>query len=188
MPDYLITLSIYITNTFSPEVLVMFCVFMLAVSFLYLNIKGIRYREILSVNCPNNIKGVVIMSSAVILGGILSVILKSIFRIFRPESMLVWEKGYSFPSGHTAMIFAFCFSVIFILFKYFKDNNHWALNYLHSILFISIALLVSFTRLVLQVHRYEDILAGLFLGAISAFLSIKMYYTVTKHFTFYKNF
>ncbi len=188
MPDYLIKLSIYITNTFSPEVLVMFCVFMLAVSFLYLNIKGIKYREILSVNCPNNIKGVVIMSSAVLLGGILSAVSKSIFRILRPENMLVWETGYSFPSGHTAMIFAFCFSVIFILFKYFKDHNHWFLNYLHSTLFVSIALLVSFTRLVLQVHTYKDIFFGILLGAFSAFLSVKIYYRITKYvdFKFFK--
>jgi len=184
MPDYLIKLSIYTTNTFSPEVLIMFCVFMLAVSVMYLNIKKIKYREILSVNCPNNIKGVMIISLSVFLSGALSVLFKSLFKILRPENMLVFESGYSFPSGHTAMIFAFCFSVIFVLFKYFKDHNHWFLNYLHSTLFISIALLVSFTRLVLQVHRYIDIVGGIVLAAISTFLSIKIYYTITKYVDF----
>lgn len=184
MPDYLIKLSIYTTNTFSPEVLIMFCIFMLAMSVMYLNIKKIKYKELLSVNCPNNIKGVLLISLSVFLSGILSVIIKSIFKVLRPESMLVFETGYSFPSGHTAMIFSFCFTVIFVLFKYFKDHNHWLLNYLHSSLFISIALLVSFTRLVLEVHRYVDIFGGIILGAISTFLSIKIYYTITKYVDF----
>ncbi len=184
MSDYLIKLSVYTTNTFSPEVLIMFCIFMLAISFLYLNIKGIKYRNILSVNCPNNIKGVVIISLSVFLGGLFSVIAKSIFKIIRPENMLVYETGYSFPSGHTTMIFSFCFSVLFVLFKYFKDHNHWFLNYLHSSLFISIALLVSFTRLVLQVHRYVDIFAGIVLAVFCSFLSIKIYYNITKYVDF----
>ena len=184
MPDYLVILSIYLTNTFSPEVLILFCIFMISVSLLYLNIKKIKYKELLSVNCPNNIKGVILISLSVFLAGVLSIIIKSIYKILRPENMLVFETGYSFPSGHTAMIFALSLSVIFILFKYFKNHNFIFINYLHSVLFLSIAFLIAFTRLVLQVHRYSDILGGIILGVISTFLSIKIYYTITKYVDF----
>ena len=184
MPPFLIQLSVYVTNTFSPEVLVLFCIFMLSLSVMYLNVKGIKYREVLSVNCPNNIKGVIVISLSVFLAGLLSVIIKSIFKILRPENMLVLENGYSFPSAHTALIFAFSFSTIFILFKYFKDRNHILLNYLHSVLFLSIATLVGFTRLILQVHRPVDIVGGVVLAAFCTFFSVKIYYTITKYVDF----
>ncbi len=187
MSDYLIKLSIYITNIFSPHVLIIFCLFMLTISFLYLNIKKIKYREILSVNCPNNVKGIIIISISVFLSGLLSLLVKEIFKISRPENMLVLEYGHSFPSGHTSVMFSFCFSVIFLLYKYFKDHR-WYINYLHSILFLSIAFLVGFTRTVLQVHRYEDIFAGIVLGFIASSLSVKLYYTISKYYYFHKNY
>ncbi len=184
MPSFLIQLSVYVTNTFSPEVLILFCVFMLSLSVMYLNVKQIRYREVLSVNCPNNIKGVLVISLSVFLSGILSVMIKYMFKVLRPQDMLVLENGYSFPSAHTAMIFAFSFSAIFILFRYFKDRNHVLINYLHSTLFLSIAVLVGFTRLILQVHRPVDIFGGIALAAFCTFFSVKIYYTITKYVDF----
>ncbi len=162
----------------------MFCAFLLLLSTLYLNIKQIRYREVLSVNCPNNIKGVIMISLSVIISIILSGIVKQIFRVTRPNEMLVLEAGYSFPSGHTAVIFGFSFAVIFILFKYFKNHNHVYLNYLHTTLFLSIALLVSATRIVLGVHRPIDLVFGMLAGFLATYLSIKMYYTITKYVDF----
>lgn len=184
MSLFLVQLSIYITNTFAPEVLVLFCIFMLALSVLYFNIKEIKYREALSVNCPNSVKGVIVISLSVFIAAILSTVLKFIFKIQRPENMLVLENGYSFPSGHTSMIFAFCFAALFILFRYFKNHNNVYLTYLHTILFVSTALLVSLTRIILQVHRPIDVLGGIVVAIASTYIAIKIYYTITKYVDF----
>ncbi len=184
MSLFLVQLSIYVTNTFAPEVLILFCVFMLTLSVLYFNIKEIKYKEVLSVNCPNNVKGVVIVSTAVFIATILATSFKYIFKIERPENMLVLEYGYGFPSTHTALIFALCSASIFILFKYFENNSRRYLNYLHSALFISVALLVASTRLILQVHRPVDVVAGVIVGLASTYAAIKIYYTITKYVDF----
>jgi undecaprenyl-diphosphatase len=89
--------------------------------------------------------------------------------------MLVFETGYSFPSGHATVSFAVCSTIIFLLFKYFKDHR-WYINYLHVTLFTLTALLISSSRIVLQVHRPIDIVFGILFGFISTFLSIKIYY------------
>ena len=184
MSLFLVQLSIYITNAFAPEVLVLFCFFMLAISVLYFNIKEIKYREALSVNCPNNVKGVIVISASVFIAGIVTTIIKFIFKIQRPENMLVLENGYSFPSGHTSMIFAFCFAALFILFRYFKNHNRLYLTYLHTALFVSTALLVSTTRLILQVHRSIDLIGGVVVAGASTYVAIKIYYTITKYVDF----
>jgi len=184
MSIFLIQLSIYITNTFSPEAMILFCIFLLSLSVLYLNIKGIPYKEVLSVNCPNNIKGVIVISLSVAIATVASQVIKYIVKVPRPETMLVLENGYSFPSAHTTLVFAFCSAVIFMLFKYFKDHNRTYLSYLHAILFISIAVLVGFTRLTLQVHRPIDVIAGFVLGLASTYASIKIYYTITRYVDF----
>ncbi len=184
MPDFLIYVSVYITNIFSPAMVLLFCLFLLSISMLYLNIKHIHYRELLSVNCPNNVKGVLIISFASFLAAFLSGMLKEIFRVTRPTEMLVLETGYSFPSGHTAVIFAFSFAAIFILFKYFKNHHYIYLNYLHTTLFISTALLVSFTRIQLGVHRPIDLFFGMITGLFATYTAIKMYYTITKYVDF----
>ncbi|MBC7766436.1 phosphatase PAP2 family protein [Arenimonas sp.] len=184
MSLFLVQLSIYITNAFAPEVLVLFCFFMLALSVLYFNIKEIKLKEALSVNCPNNVKGVIVISLSVFIAGILSAVLKFIFKIQRPENMLVLENGYSFPSGHASVIFAFCFAALFILFRYFKNHNNVYITYLHAILFVLTALLVSLTRVILQVHRPVDLIAGFIVGIASTYAAIKMYYTITKYVDF----
>lgn len=184
MYSFLVQLSIYVTNTFAPEVLLLCCVFMLALSVLYFNIKNIKYKESLSVNCPNNVKGVIMISASVFLAGTLSVIIKFIFKIQRPENMLVLENGYAFPSAHAAMICAFSAAAVFVLFRYFKNDNRTYLTYLHAALFISIALLVASTRLILQVHTPVDVLAGFAVGLVSTYVAIKIYYTITKYVDF----
>lgn len=64
---------------------------------------------------------------------------------------------YSFPSGHTAASFA-CVTVLFLT---------------HSVIWkyaLLISILISFSRLYLYVHYPTDILAGMFIGIISACL------------------
>ncbi len=181
MSLFLIYLSVYVSNIFSPEALFLFSVFMICLSVLYFNIKGIKYREVFSVNCPNAVKGIVVLFISTSLATILTVVLKSLFGVLRPESKFIQEVGYSFPSGHTSAAFAFISAVIFILFKYYKNHNRVYINYLHISLFVSTALLVGLSRLILEVHRPIDIVGGIVVGLFSTFLSIKIYYNLMKY-------
>lgn len=180
MSMFLIQLSIYISIIFSPEFLFLLSLFAISVSFIYLSIKRIPYREILTVNCSNGIKGVIMILLSTIIATLLSQLIKYAYRIPRPQDMLVFETGYSFPSGHTTVAFAICSTIIFLLFKYFKDHR-WYINYLHITLFTLTALLIAGTRLVLQVHTLIDIIFGVLFGLTSTYLSIKIYYATMLH-------
>ena len=85
-------------------------------------------------------------------------ILKQVFRIERPCLGLNFcPSTYSFPSGHASVIFA---AVTAIILKK-KDKR------LAAFLLI-FASLVDLSRLMLNVHRIEDVIIGSFIGMISA--------------------
>ena len=67
--------------------------------------------------------------------------------------------GYaSFPSGHTTTAFAFA-TVLILMLK----NKKWQLP------FLTAALLVGYSRIYLAQHFLIDVLAGAFIGTITAF-------------------
>ncbi len=180
MLDFLIQFSLYISNIFSPWMILLLNLFLLSLSFVYLNIKKISYKEILSVNCPNWIKGLIIIFTSLIISGTLSQMIKISFKIPRPQNMLVEEVGYSFISAHSSMSFALAFACIYLLFKYFKDHRNY-INILHSIFFISLASIISFSRIILQVHRFIDLIGGLIIGLMSIYLSKMIYYSIIRY-------
>ena len=75
------------------------------------------------------------------------------------EGLNLYEK-FSFPSGHTALIFCFC-----ITLSLFIKRNNWAL------FFISIAFLVGFSRIYLTQHFLIDVLFGALIGSLIALLT-----------------
>ena len=79
-----------------------------------------------------------------------------------PPKILFLFASYSFPSGHTAA----SFTAWPVLSYYFPRYTFY---------FISLALLISFSRLYLAKHYFSDILAGIVLGlllsGITLFLS-----------------
>ncbi len=70
-------------------------------------------------------------------------------------------KLHTFPSGHTATAFALFFCLIF------TTKN----SYLRVFYFL-LALLVGYSRMHLSQHFFPDVLAGSFIGVITAILSI----------------
>ena len=183
MIDFLIYFSSYISNVFSPIILILFNIFLCLLYVIYLNIKKISYKEIFSVNCPKSIKAINMIFISLIVSGVLSQIIKISFRTQRPEDMLVDEIGYAFISAHTAMSFSVTFMIIYLLFKYFKDHRYY-INLLHSAFFISLASLVSVSRLVLQVHRVIDVIGGFVVAILSTYLSIMIYYSIITIYIF----
>jgi len=100
-------------------------------------------------------------------------ILKHVVGRIRPSAnipavnlLIVKPLSYSFPSGHTTSSFA----VAGVLAKYFKE---------YAFEFISLASLISFSRLYLNVHYPTDILAGIVLGLICSGIIIYLFNKVS---------
>lgn len=79
----------------------------------------------------------------------------------RLKEVLIIKKPseYSFPSGHTTASFA----TGIVLAYYFRK---------YRIPIISLAIIISFSRMYLYVHFLTDILGGVIVGTISAVLSL----------------
>ncbi len=91
--------------------------------------------------------------SAVVLGGLLGLSLKEYFAVPRPCAPAC--DGYSFPSVHASGAFALMAG--FIRKRSFP-------------FFLLFALFVSWTRIYLNVHTLEDIIAALPVGLISYYI------------------
>lgn len=75
------------------------------------------------------------------------------------ELAIPYAKGYSFPSGHSAMTSSVVGGVAYLLKKY----------KIICILLIGLILLVGFSRLWLGVHTPQDVICGLLTGLILIF-------------------
>ena len=85
-------------------------------------------------------------------------ILKQIVRRIRPEHlMIIEETGFSFPSGHAMMTFAFFFLLAHFLWITIKNKPLKISLVVVSAFLIE---LVSFSRIYLGVHYLSDIIAG----------------------------
>lgn len=103
---------------------------------------------------------------------ITSQLFKAIFRRPRPNGILLGSAtGYSYPSGHTMVSFAFYIYILYLLCK--KINNK--LVRLLLIIFTTLLLtLIAFSRIYLGVHYFSDIMGGLLLGTSYIFIFINI--------------
>ncbi|MCT4509619.1 MAG: phosphatase PAP2 family protein [Tepidibacter sp.] len=69
---------------------------------------------------------------------------------------------YSFPSGHTALSFA----VASILLKEFKK---------YGVIFLILAILIAFSRVYLFVHYPSDVIVGIIMGVMCAWITSKIF-------------
>jgi membrane-associated phospholipid phosphatase len=69
------------------------------------------------------------------------------------DGVELYEK-FSFPSGHTALVFCLCMSVSFITKKKY-----------YSFLLVLLAYIVGFSRIYLSQHFLIDVLAGALVGS-----------------------
>ena len=77
------------------------------------------------------------------------------------DGIELYEK-FSFPSGHTALIFCLCMSIcIFMKKKYFP------------LLLVLLAYIVGFSRIYLSQHFLIDVLAGALIGSLIPILTFK---------------
>lgn len=93
---------------------------------------------------------------------ILNVLLKNIVQRPRPtEFRMIYETGYSFPSGHSMVSMAFYGYLIYLIYQNLKNKTvKWGLIGLLSVLIVTIGT----SRIYLGVHYTSDVLAGFILS------------------------
>lgn len=98
---------------------------------------------------------------------ILNLAVKYIVQRARPTTMIVNEIGYSFPSAHAMISFAFYGLLIYFVNK--KFNNQVA-KVLLTILLALVILIVGVSRIYLNVHFTSDIVAGFLFGYVALYI------------------
>ena len=93
---------------------------------------------------------------------LLTQVLKLVFERERPELIAQYGgTGFSFPSGHSTGSVAFYGFVGYLLWK--KISTKW-LRVSSLLFFAFLAVTIAFSRVVLGVHFFTDIVAGMSLG------------------------
>ena len=151
----MLQLQIFITNIAGPEI--MFFLLVLFSIFLYVkNYKKDFYK--------------ILFSS--IIAVFVTLILKTLLKIPRPEHMLIVETGYGFPSWHATMAGVIMSLGIYYSYTHIKNRYVKYVLYMISICWY---LIVSYSRLYLQVHYPIDVIAGGIIGIISTIVVFKIF-------------
>ncbi len=113
-----------------------------------------------------------------ILSYFLNETLKLIIRRQRPPRLqIIAENGYSFPSGHSMISFAYYGFLIYLVNKNIKNKKIKT----PLIVFLSLLILViGISRIYLGVHYVTDVIGGFVFGFIYLFLLIKYVYNYKK--------
>lgn len=92
----------------------------------------------------------------------LNQVLKLLFSRPRPsEWMMIFESGYSFPSGHAMVSMAFYGMIIFLIWR---TNLKESYKKLWTIILGILVILIGISRVYLGVHYASDIVAGFMLS------------------------
>lgn len=122
-------------------------------------------------------KSLIITSAGLFAGLVVQLLKKLVFPdILRPTNPFLnindlhlvegidLHSTYSFPSGHSATIFALCFCLAI-----FADSKIW------KIMLFCLAVLVAYSRVYLSQHFLIDIYAGAIIGVLSGILMAIIY-------------
>lgn len=102
---------------------------------------------------------------------LLFAVIKELIRRDRPSSMMVIESDMSFPSGHATIATILAWFVYLVFVKDMKSSSKSFL----TLLCIIYPLLMSFTRVYLNVHYLSDVIAGMALGTAWMIFLSKFY-------------
>lgn len=109
-----------------------------------------------------------------ILSFILNRVIKAIVRRPRPEAFaLVIENGYSFPSAHSMVGFAFYGFIIYLMLKSNKGRRP---KIIYTSLLSLLVVLIGISRVYLGVHYITDVLGGFLIALLYLILFIKFIY------------
>ena len=115
--------------------------------------------------------GLITLTNLVVIT-ILNQMLKIILKRPRPtEFIIINEKGYSFPSGHSMISMAFYGLLIYLIYKKIKNK------YLKATLIIILLLLIlaiGISRIYLGVHYVSDVIGGFLISISYLIVYIKL--------------
>lgn len=170
----IVDLSIYVSALFAPEVVVLFCVFLLTVAGSIALLRHIPIRHIFHQHVSSGIKTCFLIVGSTGIATVLSQVIKHIYKIPRPVDMLVIETGYRFPSGHATVSTAF-FTALIVSVYFFYSASVLPVKRFVTSLSILLIIGVSCSRLVLRVHKPIDVVCGVVLGLISVLIMVYIY-------------
>lgn len=105
-----------------------------------------------------------ILTATAFVTWVISELVKSLTAIARPVILnpIIIEKGFSFPSQHSAIMMALAVSV-------------FSLNKKFGIFLFVMAFFVGISRIILGVHFPVDVIVGWVLGGIIGFIFVKLF-------------
>ena len=105
-------------------------------------------------------------------------IVKNIIRRDRPIDInLIIENGFSFPSGHSMVSFAFYGFIIYYIYCS-RLSKTWKVIIISTL--ILLILLIGFSRIYLGVHYASDVIGGFVLALVYLIIFIKYIYKKEK--------
>ncbi len=108
--------------------------------------------------------------SGVLGSAIINFLVKGNYTRIRPEEYFqIQEVGFSFPSGHSMVAISSYFILTYLLFR----DKPWDIKKVIAWIFTGcLVLLIGFSRIYLGVHWPTDVIAGLSLGFVWAYINI----------------
>lgn len=108
---------------------------------------------------------------------LLSLLLKIAISRPRPDPSMIqlripFEESMSFPSGHVLFYVGLFGMLLFLAYTGLKLSP---LRYFLSSIFLTLIILIGFSRIYLGVHWFSDVLASYFIGFIWIFVVVSMY-------------
>lgn len=102
---------------------------------------------------------------------LLNQLLKYIVQRPRPDGYrLIYESGYSFPSGHSMISMAFYGYLIYLSFKLIKNAK---VKWIVSVILGLLILLIGISRIYLGVHYASDVISGFLISILYLIIFIK---------------
>ena len=121
---------------------------------------------------PKRARFSVVINTLIAVG--ISQALKRIIRRARPIGVaLIKETGFSFPSGHSMVGFAFYGFIIYLIYK---SKLNKTLKVLLITLFSLLIMAIGLSRIYLGVHHATDVIGGFALGYICLYIFIEFIY------------
>lgn len=94
-------------------------------------------------------------------GAVILAAIKMVVHSARPLNELIFESGFSFPSGHASGSVIFCGLITFFGCRHWKSSKA---KISLSMISVIVTFIVGFDRIYLNVHWFSDVLGGCFLG------------------------
>lgn len=93
---------------------------------------------------------------------LINLVLKTLVSRPRPDYGLIYEGGYSFPSGHSMVSMAFYGFIMYLVYYYVKDKKK---KFFYLTLLFMLILIIGISRVYLGVHYGSDVVGGFFISA-----------------------